>query len=117
MKITRKADRNGRATEITKQVTVRRERALGWSGAPCGGWLQLFEELAPDSSGSYHTPSVPWDDSWEPGTVVDVRIVVTLVKAAPKSRKRCHNPWPAHVHDEDRDRRPRRAKYYLKDKA
>lgn len=95
--------------EITKFVRVRSERGLQWSGAPCGGWLQLYEEPSPDEQGVYRTPSIPWHDSWQPGTIVDVEIRVTLVKAAPKSRKRCHNPWPAHVHDDERARRAKRA--------
>ena len=87
---------------VVKHVRVRSERNVGWSGAPCSGFLQLFEDPAPDESGKYHTPSIPWDDSWEPGTVVNVEITVTLVKLAPRSRKKCHNPWPAHVHDHDK---------------
>ncbi len=105
MTIPRKIDRQDRVTEITKRVTVRSSRGVGSAGAPCDGWLQLHEEPAPDAHGVSHPPSIPWDDSWEPGSVVDVTITVTLVKAAPKSRKKCHNPWPAHVHDDEREHR------------
>lgn len=97
-------------TKIIKKVRVRSERGLQWSGAPCGGFLQLYEEPAPSKDGSFHTPSIPWDDSWEIGTIVDVEITVTLVKTAPKSRKKCHNTWPAHVHDAERERRDRLSK-------
>jgi hypothetical protein len=82
--------------EIRKKVRVRSERNVSWGGAPCGGWLQLFEEPAPNKRGKYLTPSIPWDDSWEPGSIVEVTISVKLVKAGPRSRKKCHNPWPAH---------------------
>jgi hypothetical protein len=109
MRTSRKIDRRGHVTEVTKYVQVRSERGLQWAGAPCGGFLQLYEEPAPNSDGARLRPSIPWDDSWEPGTRVDVKIVVTLVKAAPKSRKKCHNTWPAHVHDSDRERRAKRA--------
>jgi hypothetical protein len=105
----RKTDRHGVATELHKRVEVRSERNVLWSGAPCGGWLHLFEEPAPDESGMYHAPSIPWDASWPPGTVVMVDIVVRPVSIAKKSRKKCHNPWPAHVHDADKERQRRRA--------
>lgn len=106
----RRVNRKGIATQITKRVTVRSHRDTSWAGAPCSGWLQMFVEPAPDARGVYARPSIPWDDSWELGSVVDVTIVVTLVKAAPKSRKKCHNPWPAHVHDDERKRRMKRAR-------
>lgn len=104
----RKIGRGGVATEIVKRVRVRSERQLGWAIAPCGGFLALYEEPSAREPDRYRRPSIPWDESWEPGTVVDVRIVVTLVRAAPKSRKKCHNPWPAHVHDDERERQRRR---------
>jgi hypothetical protein len=85
-------------------MRVRGERTVSWGGAPCAGYLGLYVEPERKGDGRYAIPSIPWDDSWEPGTVVVVNITVRPVALARKSRKKCHNPWPAHVHDADKKR-------------
>ncbi len=106
----RKADRRGIATEVHQVIRVRSERNVSWGGAPCSGYVGLYVEPEKKSDHTHAIPSIPWDDSWEPGTIVLVTITVRPLSLAPRSRKKCHNPWPAHVHDADKQRRDTRAR-------
>jgi hypothetical protein len=91
---------------INDKYRVMSARQLSWAGAPCSGFLSLTRP-GPIAGEKLHA-DIPWDDSWVPGSIVEVEVKVTLVKAVPKSRKRCHNPWPAHVHDDVKAKRARR---------
>lgn len=99
---------------MTRKVTEKRmvarvigKRNCSWSAAPCQGWLQVLEQ---ESDGVWRHPDIPWDDSWEPGTIVEVEMIARVVKFGPKSRKRCHVPWPAHVCDDGKARNRRKAR-------
>lgn len=92
---TSRSRQSRRSAQVTETWRVTSERNVQWSGAPCGGFLSLTRQ-DPDHQGCRLHTTIPWDDSWEPGSIVDVEMKVTLVKAGPRSRKRCHNPWPAH---------------------
>lgn len=108
MSTTRTTVRRGRkrvVTEVGETYQIKSERNVSWGGYPCAGQLKLLRD---NGDGTYSDMDIPWDDSWEPGSVVDVAVTVTLVKAAPKSRKRCHNPWPAHVCDDGKARNKKR---------
>lgn len=93
-------------TSTSDNYRVTSSRGLQWAGAPCGGFLQLLRDV----DGTQSSVDIPWDASWEPGTIVEVELKVTLVKAAPKSRKLCHNTWPAHVCDDGEARNRKRKK-------
>lgn len=86
----------------TVKVVLTSERGLSYAGAPCQGYMQ-YRELATDDAIRKLNPPHVFDlieralgDNPEFGSVVKLTVTVEVVKRGAPSRKRCHNPWPAH---------------------
>lgn len=87
------------------EITVGVRRCNQSSAAPCGGYWDVREirENGTEVSGGYFDMvhralgRIP-----EPGSRLRLTVQVEVLDEAVASRQKCHNPWPAHVHDGDR---------------
>lgn len=93
-------------TRETFTATI--ERQVGWSGAGCQGYamLRVGDELRSAQNIPLDSDELEFDDE------IEVIITVRLLKRPKKRGKQrhCHNPWPAHVCDDGKYRKPERRK-------
>lgn len=81
---------------------LRAERSLGSAVAPCGGYYNLVEHTAKDSTRRINKPDMydlirrALGGHPEFGSEFEITVTVRVVEHGRPSTKKCHNPWPAH---------------------
>jgi hypothetical protein len=70
---------------LTSTQKVKVIQRIGWCGSGCHGYQILHPPI-----------EIPgWD--LPPGTELQVDTIVTVLKRAKPTKKRCENPWPSHT--------------------
>ncbi|HEX7095672.1 MAG TPA: hypothetical protein VF183_07300 [Acidimicrobiales bacterium] len=98
------------ATSGETSFVVESVRDLHHGGTPCAGYMRYEERPLPDKR-ILSQPDVfdiiqrALGDNPEFGSQVRLTVQVEVIVEGKPSRKKCHNPWPAHVHDNKRRRR------------
>ena len=93
---------------------LKAERGLGWSGAPCEGFYSLVEHTAANAHDRINEPNMfdligrTLGGYPEPGSEFEVTVTIRITKHGKPSKKKCHNPWPAHRCPNQKKRRARR---------
>ncbi len=86
--------KQGTATAIVHAI-----RGVGSSMAPCDGYLSYRENANGTGSdfGSFEQVYRALGRHIEPGSTIRLEVTVTVLNEKPRSKKKCHNPWPAHM--------------------